>query len=68
MHTGEESKVSYIADYAEKRKMTAVLLHRVIAYTCKYWNISVVSAVFIEMFQHNQQYDTLLPITPCVHN
>jgi hypothetical protein len=51
----------------------------VIAYTCKYWNISVVSAVFIEIFQHNQQYiisiykfnillyDTLLPVTPCAH-
>jgi hypothetical protein len=37
------------------------------AYTCKYRNISVVSAVFIEIFQLNQQYDTLLPITPCVH-
>jgi hypothetical protein len=36
----------------------------VIAYTCKYWNISV---VFIEIFQHNQQYDTLLPIIPCRH-
>jgi hypothetical protein len=22
---------------------------------------------FIELFQHNQQYDTLLPITPCPH-
>jgi hypothetical protein len=41
--------------------------HEVIAYTCKYWNISVVSAVFIEIFQHNQQYDTLLPVTPCAH-
>ena len=38
-----------------------------IAHTCKYWNISFVSAVFIEIFQHNQQYDTLLPITPCAH-
>jgi hypothetical protein len=38
----------------------------VIAYTCKYWNISVVSAVFIDIFQHNQQYDTLLPVTPRV--
>jgi hypothetical protein len=27
----------------------------------------VVSAVFIENFQHNQQYDTLLPTTPCAH-
>jgi hypothetical protein len=36
----------------------------VISYTCKYWNIS---AVFIEIFQHNQQYDTLLSLTPCVH-
>jgi hypothetical protein len=27
----------------------------------------VVSAVFIEMFQHNQQYDTLPPITPYLH-
>jgi uncharacterized MAPEG superfamily protein len=26
--------------------------------------ISVLSAVFIEIFQHNQQYDTLLPISP----
>jgi hypothetical protein len=33
-------------------------------YTCKYLNISVVSADFIEIFQHNQQYDTLLLITP----
>jgi hypothetical protein len=41
--------------------------HRVIAYTCKYWNISVVSVVFIEIFQHNQHYDTLLPIIPCRH-
>ena len=24
-------------------------------------------AVFIEIFQHNQQYDTLLPVTPCAH-
>jgi hypothetical protein len=24
-------------------------------------------AVFIEIFQHNQQHDTLLPITPCAH-
>jgi hypothetical protein len=39
----------------------------VIAYTCKCWNISVVSVVFIENFQHNQQYDTLLPIIPCRH-
>jgi hypothetical protein len=39
----------------------------VIAYTCKYWNLSVVSAVFIEIFQHNQQYDTLLHIIPCTH-
>jgi hypothetical protein len=39
----------------------------VIAYTCKYWNISVVSVVFIEIVQHNQQYDTLLPIIPCRH-
>jgi hypothetical protein len=23
--------------------------------------------VFIEIFQHNQQYDTLLPIIPCTH-
>ena len=22
---------------------------------------------FIKMFQHNQQYDTLHPITPCMH-
>jgi hypothetical protein len=29
--------------------------------------ISVVSTVFIEIFQHNQQYDTLLPVTPCAH-
>jgi hypothetical protein len=35
---------------------------------CKYWNISVVSVVFIENFQQNQQYDTLLPIIPCRHN
>ena len=27
----------------------------------------VVPAVFIEIFQHNQQYDTLLPVTPCAH-
>jgi hypothetical protein len=27
----------------------------------------VVSAVFIENFQHNQQYDTLLPVIPCTH-
>jgi hypothetical protein len=27
----------------------------------------VVSAVFIEIFQHNQQYDTLLSIIPCTH-
>jgi hypothetical protein len=39
----------------------------VIAYTCKYWNISVVSALFIDIFQHNQQYDTLLPIISCTH-
>jgi hypothetical protein len=26
--------------------------------------ISVLSAVFIEIFQHNQQHDTLLPISP----
>jgi hypothetical protein len=38
--------------------------HGIIAYTCKYGNISVVLAVFIEIFQHNQQYDTLLSITP----
>jgi hypothetical protein len=31
--------------------------HGVIAYTCKYWNISVVLVVFIEIFQHYQQYD-----------
>jgi hypothetical protein len=30
-------------------------------------NISVVSVVFIEIIQHNQQYDTLLPIIPCRH-
>jgi hypothetical protein len=30
-------------------------------------NISVVSAVFIENFQHNPQYDTLLLIAPCAH-
>ena len=41
--------------------------HGVIAYACTYTNISVVSAVFIKNFQHNQQYDTLLPVTPCVH-
>jgi hypothetical protein len=41
--------------------------HGVIAYTFKYWNISVVSAVLIEIFQHNQQSDTLLPVTPCAH-
>jgi hypothetical protein len=42
--------------------------HPIIAYyTCKYWNIAVVSAVFIENFKHNQQYDTLLPIIPCAH-
>jgi hypothetical protein len=23
--------------------------------------------VLIEIFQHNQQYDTLLPIIPCTH-
>jgi hypothetical protein len=23
--------------------------------------------VFIEIFHHNQQYDTLLPIIPCRH-
>ena len=22
---------------------------------------------FIKIFQHNQQYDTLLPVTPCMH-
>jgi hypothetical protein len=33
----------------------------VIAYT------SVVSAVFIEIFQHNQQHDTLVSVTPCAH-
>jgi hypothetical protein len=33
-----------------------------IAYICKYWNVS---AVFIEIFQHNQQYNTVLPVTPC---
>ena len=38
-----------------------------IAYTCKYWNISVVSVVFIEIFPANQQYDTLLPIIHCRH-
>ena len=38
-----------------------------IAYACKYWNISVVSVVFIENFQHNQHHDTLLPIIPCRH-
>ena len=27
----------------------------------------MISAVFIEIFQHNQQHDTLLPLTPCVH-
>jgi hypothetical protein len=27
--------------------------------------MSVVSVVFIEIFQHNQHYDTLLPIIPC---
>jgi hypothetical protein len=37
------------------------------AYTCKYRNISVVSAVFIEIFQHNEQYDTLLPVNSCAH-
>ena len=30
--------------------------------------VRVVLAVFIEIFQHNQQYDTLHPITPCMHN
>jgi hypothetical protein len=39
----------------------------VIAYSCKYRNISVVSAVFVETFQQKQQYDTLLPVTPCAH-
>jgi hypothetical protein len=43
-------------------------VNRVITYACKYWNIcSVVSAVFIDIFQHNQRYDTLHPITPCMH-
>jgi hypothetical protein len=36
----------------------------VIAYTCKY---SAISVVLIEIFQHNQQYDTLLPVSPCTH-
>jgi hypothetical protein len=51
------SKVSYVSPCK----------HGVIAYTCKYWNISVVSEVFIEIFQHNQKYDTLPPIIPCTH-
>jgi hypothetical protein len=35
----------HIADYVEKNKNGGRFKHNVIAYTCKYLNISVVSAV-----------------------
>jgi hypothetical protein len=63
---GMGSKVSYCWS-CWKNKLWWPCKHGLIPYTCKYWNISVVSAVFIENFQHNQQYDTLLPVTPCAH-
>ena len=52
----------HIADYVEKIKMAAVTCkHGVIAYT-EFVNIEI-----FRLFRHNQQYDTLLPVTPCKH-
>jgi hypothetical protein len=41
---------------------------------CKHGVIAIVNIKifwlfrqFIKIFQHNQQYDTLLPVTPCMH-
>ena len=41
---------------------------------CKHGEIAIVNIEifwlfrqFIKIFKHNQQYDTLLPVTPCMH-
>jgi hypothetical protein len=62
------SKVSYcyIADYAEKFQKNYRSNRNISIFTSISYHSVFTRPPFL-FFQHNQQYDTLLPIIPCKH-